>query len=111
MPRSSGRSARARPAQPGPPGPFFDRGNALGLLPDTFRLTRSQIIAQREAAGLPTDVVPEKKVTYSKPLHVALDTVGLTKGLLYEQKVEEANEQRWAEAAQAVLRGRGSKTA
>jgi hypothetical protein len=42
-----------------------------------------EIIAQREAAGLPTDVVPEKKV-------------------------QEANEQRWAEAAQAVLRGRGS---
>jgi len=43
-----------------------------------------EIIAQREAAGLPTDVVPEKKV-------------------------QEANEQRWAEAAQAVFRGRNSK--
>jgi len=31
-------------------------------------------------------------------------------GLLREQKVQEANEQRWAEAAQAVLRGRSSKT-
>lgn len=49
---------------------------------DTLRMGR-EIIAQREAAGLPTDVVPEKKV-------------------------QEANEQRWAEAAQAVLRGRGS---
>lgn len=28
-----------------------------------------------------------------------------------KQKVQEANEQRWAEAAQAVLRERGSKVA
>ncbi|KAH9968629.1 hypothetical protein BC827DRAFT_1121449 [Russula dissimulans] len=32
------------------------------------------------------------------------------KNLLREQKVQEANEQRWAEAAQAVFRGRSSKT-
>ncbi|KAI0278906.1 hypothetical protein BC826DRAFT_926525 [Russula brevipes] len=56
-------------------------------------------------------LVHRDTVIYSKPLHVALDTVGLTEVLLYEQKVEEANEQRWAQAAQAVLRGRGSKTA
>ncbi|KAI0308140.1 hypothetical protein B0F90DRAFT_1621305 [Multifurca ochricompacta] len=54
---------------------------------DTLRMGRgSQIIAQREASGLPTDVVPEKV-----------------------NKVQEVNEQRWAEAAQAVLRGRGPK--
>jgi hypothetical protein len=29
--------------------------------------------------------------------------------LLHKQKVQEANEQRWAEAAQAILRGRGPK--
>jgi len=51
---------------------------------DTVRMGK-EIIAQREAAGLPTDVSPEKKV-------------------------QEANEQRWAEAAQAVFRGRSSKT-
>ncbi|KAI0274999.1 hypothetical protein BC834DRAFT_850637 [Gloeopeniophorella convolvens] len=50
---------------------------------DTLRAGRG-IIAEREALGLPIDVVPEKKV-------------------------QEDNEQRWAQAAQAVLRGRGPK--
>ncbi|KAH9997727.1 hypothetical protein BJV74DRAFT_758260, partial [Russula compacta] len=57
-------------------------GTGVFVYRNTLRMGRvHQIIAQREAAGLPTDVVPEKKV-------------------------QEINEQRWAEAAQAVLRGR-----
>jgi hypothetical protein len=70
------------------------------------RLTREfqQIIAQREAAGLPIDVVPEK-------VRIDIYCVAwiLTNALFHQQKVQEANEQRWAEAAQAVLRGRGPK--
>lgn len=58
-------------------------GTGILVHRDTLRMGR-EIIAQREAAGLPIDVVPEKKV-------------------------QEANEQRWAEAAQAVFRGRNSK--
>jgi len=35
----------------------------------------------------------------------------LTDVLSGEQKIQEANEQRWAEAAQAVFRGRSSRAA
>jgi len=87
------------------------RGKVFWFIDDASWLTWSQIIAQREAEGLPTDVVPEK-VILPKPfiLHGFRRADGSV--LSHEQKkVQEANEQRWAEAAQAVFRGRNSKVA